>query len=31
MWMLTVDADGDPRIEFLDDKGQVAQRLPQGK
>ena len=28
---LTVDADGNPRIEFLDDKGQVVQRLPQGK
>ena len=28
---LTVDANGNPRIEFLDDKGQVTQRLPQGK
>jgi hypothetical protein len=28
---LTVDANGNPRIEFLDDKGQVVQRLPQGK
>jgi len=28
---LTVDAGGNPRIEFLDDKGQVVQRLPQGK
>jgi hypothetical protein len=26
---LTVDANGNPRIEFLDDKGQVTQRLPQ--
>ena len=28
---LTVDANGNPRIEFLDDRGQVTQRLPQGK
>lgn len=28
---LTVDATGNPRIEFLDDKGQVTQRLPQVK
>jgi hypothetical protein len=28
---LTVDPNGNPRIEFLDDKGQVTQRLPQGK
>ena len=28
---LTVDAKGNPRIEFLDDKGQVTQRLPQKK
>lgn len=28
---LTVDATGDARIEFLDAKGQVTQRLPQGK
>jgi hypothetical protein len=25
---LTVDADGDPRIEFLDDQGKVVSRLP---
>ena len=28
---LTVDANGNPRIESLDDKGQVTQRLPQGR
>jgi len=28
---LTVDANGDPRIEFLDEKGQVVSRLPEGK
>ena len=28
---LTVDANGNPRIEFLDEKGQVVQRLPQEK
>jgi hypothetical protein len=28
---LTVDATGNPRIEFLDDKGLVTQRLPPGK
>jgi len=28
---LTVDAGGNPRIEFLDGKGTVVQRLPQGK
>jgi hypothetical protein len=28
---LTVDTGGNPRIEFLDDDGQVTQRLPQGK
>jgi hypothetical protein len=28
---LTVDAAGDPRIEFLDETGTVVQRLPQGK
>ena len=26
---LTVDADGNPRIEFLDDQGKVVSRLPQ--
>lgn len=26
---LTVDADGDPRIEFLDEQGKVVSRLPQ--
>jgi hypothetical protein len=26
---LTVDADGNSRIEFLDAKGQVIQRLPE--
>jgi len=25
---LTVDADGNPRIEFLDDQGKVVTRLP---
>jgi len=28
---MTVDADGNPRIEFLDAKGQVVQRLPAKK
>jgi hypothetical protein len=28
---LTVDANGNPRSEFLDDTGQVVQRLPHGK
>lgn len=27
--MLTVDAGGDPRIEFLDEQGKVVSRLPQ--
>ncbi|MBA2304448.1 MAG: hypothetical protein H0W08_17700, partial [Acidobacteria bacterium] len=26
---LTVDADGNPRIEFLDGEGKVVSRLPQ--
>jgi hypothetical protein len=28
---LTVDADGNPRIEFLDEQGQVTSRLPASK
>jgi hypothetical protein len=28
---LTVDANGNPRIEFLDDTGKVTQRLPERK
>lgn len=28
---LTVDADGNPRIEFLDDQGKVTARLPQSR
>jgi hypothetical protein len=28
---LVVDASGNPRIEFFDDKGQITQQLPQGR